>query len=56
MTVRKTKEGEWICDLRPNGVKGKRIRKKFATKGEALSYEKFISNELEDKPWLNSCA
>ena len=52
MTVRKTKEGEWICDLRPNGVKGKRIRKKFATKGEALSYEKFISNELEDKPWL----
>lgn len=52
MTVRKTTEGEWICDLRPNGAKGKRIRKKFATKGEALAYEKYISNELEDKPWL----
>lgn len=52
MTVRKIKDGEWICDLRPNGAKGKRIRKKFATKGEALAYEKFISNELVDKPWL----
>lgn len=25
---------------------------KFATKGEALAYEKYISSELEDKPWL----
>lgn len=52
MAVRKTDDGEWICDLRPNGVKGKRIRKKFKTKGEALAYEKFISNEMEDKPWI----
>ena len=43
MTVRKLGSGEWLCDLRPNGVKGKRIRKKFVTKGEALAYEKFIS-------------
>ncbi|MEN0586708.1 MULTISPECIES: tyrosine-type recombinase/integrase [unclassified Kosakonia] len=41
-----------MCDLRPNGVKGKRIRKKFKTKGEALAYEKYISNEMEDKPWI----
>lgn len=52
MTVRKTPEGDWLCDFRPNGTKGKRIRKKFATKGEALAYEKYISNVLEDKPWL----
>lgn len=52
MTVRKTDDGEWICDLRPNGVKGKRIRKRFKTKGEALAYEKYISNEMEDKPWI----
>lgn len=52
MTVRKLDSGEWLCDLRPNGVKGKRIRKKFVTKGEALAYEKFINAELEDKPWL----
>ncbi|MCG9941588.1 MULTISPECIES: site-specific integrase [Providencia] len=52
MTVRKTESGEWLCDIRPNGVNGKRIRKKFVTKGEALSYEKFILGEMEDKPWL----
>ncbi|MTC69999.1 site-specific integrase [Providencia sp. wls1914] len=52
MTVRKIESGEWLCDIRPNGVNGKRIRKKFVTKGEALSYEKFILGEKEDKPWL----
>ena len=52
MAVRKLENGEWLCDLRPNGVKGKRVRKKFSTKGEALAYEKFISAQLEEKPWL----
>ncbi|WP_421532904.1 phage integrase [Lelliottia amnigena] len=52
MTVKKTDSGEWLCDLRPSGAKGKRIRKKFSTKGEALSYEKFILAQLEDKPWV----
>lgn len=52
MTVRKIDSGEWLCDVRPNGVNGKRIRKKFATKGEALYYEKYILDEMEDKPWL----
>lgn len=52
MAVRKIDSGEWLCDVRPNGVQGKRIRKKFATKGEALAYEKYIASEFEDKPWL----
>ncbi|WP_407207242.1 phage integrase [Citrobacter portucalensis] len=52
MAVRKIESGEWLCDLRPNGAKGKRIRKKFATKGEALAYEKYITSAMEDKPWL----
>lgn len=52
MTVRKLDTGEWLCDLRPNGIKGKRIRKKFVTKGEALAYEKYIASEMEDKPWI----
>ncbi|WP_336241805.1 tyrosine-type recombinase/integrase [Citrobacter freundii] len=52
MAVRKIDSGEWLCDLRPTGVKGKHIRKKFATKGEALAYEKYIASEMEEKPWL----
>lgn len=52
MTVRKMEDGQWICDLRPNGRDGKRIRKLFSTKGEALNYEKYILEETENKPWL----
>ncbi|MBP6083227.1 MAG: site-specific integrase [Providencia sp.] len=52
MTVRKIDSGEWLCDIRPNGVNGKRIRKKFVTKGEALSYEKYTLSEMEDRPWI----
>ena len=36
-----------LCELYPNGAKGKRIRKKFATKGEALAFEQHTIT----KPW-----
>ncbi|HGJ5865932.1 MAG TPA: tyrosine-type recombinase/integrase [Arsenophonus nasoniae] len=52
MTVRKTENSQWLCDLRPNGRDGKRIRKLFSTRGEALNYEKYILEETVDKPWL----
>ena len=55
MSVRKLEDGSkkaWICDVRPNGRNGKRIRKRFATKGEAMAYEKFVLKETDDKPWL----
>lgn len=47
MAVRKNPAGGWICELYPNGPKGKRIRKKFATKGEALAFEQ----HTVQKPW-----
>ncbi|WP_337264676.1 MULTISPECIES: phage integrase [unclassified Serratia (in: enterobacteria)] len=40
MAVRKSPGGKWICEIYPQGREGKRIRKLFATKGEALSYER----------------
>ncbi|MCG7499341.1 tyrosine-type recombinase/integrase [Vibrio sp. Of7-15] len=55
MTVRKLEDGNkkpWLCDVYPQGRKGKRIRKRFATKGEALAYEKFVLKEVDNKPWL----
>ncbi len=56
MTVRKLPSGEWIADFYPenreNGKKGKRVRKKFATKGEALNYERYIMDKIEGKPWV----
>ncbi|ATO31553.1 tyrosine-type recombinase/integrase [Dickeya dianthicola] len=57
MAVRKNPDGGWICELYPNGAKGKRIRKKFATKGEALAFEQYTvqnpwNEEKEDQRTL----
>ncbi|WP_330959035.1 phage integrase [Photobacterium sp. 53610] len=55
MTVRNLKDGNkkpWLCDVYPQGRKGKRVRKRFTTKGEALAYEKHILSEVDNKPWL----
>ncbi|HCK0626374.1 TPA: tyrosine-type recombinase/integrase [Vibrio parahaemolyticus] len=55
MTIRNLKDNSkkpWLCDIYPQGRKGKRVRKRFATKGEALAYEKFVLREVDDKPWL----
>lgn len=36
----------------PNSRDGKRIRRQFATKSEAQSYEKFLKEQAQDKPWV----
>lgn len=40
MAIRKLTNGKWICECYPNGRRGERVRKQFATKGEALSFER----------------
>ncbi|ECW0241166.1 tyrosine-type recombinase/integrase [Salmonella enterica subsp. enterica] len=56
MSVRKLPSGEWIADFytvdRKNGKEGKRVRKKFSTKGEALVFENYTLQKIEDSPWL----
>lgn len=47
MAIRKLPTGGWICEIYPNGAKGKRTRKKFATKGEAIAFEQYEMH----KPW-----
>ncbi|WP_229381183.1 phage integrase [Shewanella psychropiezotolerans] len=42
----------WLCECYPHGRHGKRIRKKFATKGEAAAFELFTMKKVDDKPWL----
>lgn len=51
MAIKKQPSGHWICDIRPWGRSGKRIRKKFTTKGEAAAYEAYIKTEAASKPW-----
>lgn len=52
MSVRKLSTGKWICECYPNGRDGKRVRKQFATKGEAVAFENFTMDEVDNKPWL----
>lgn len=55
MSIRNLKDGNnkpWLCDCYPQGRNGKRVRKRFATKGEALAFERYTMNEVDDKPWL----
>uniref|UniRef100_A0A3B0MAL5 Tyrosine recombinase XerD n=1 Tax=Arsenophonus endosymbiont of Trialeurodes vaporariorum TaxID=235567 RepID=A0A3B0MAL5_9GAMM len=40
MAVSKLPNGKWLCQCFPDGRNGVRIRKRFATKGEALAYER----------------
>ncbi|MGL1099091.1 phage integrase [Vibrio vulnificus] len=57
MSIRNLKDGSkkpWLCECYPQGREGKRVRKRFATKGEATAYETFIMREVDDKPWLGS--
>lgn len=50
MTVRKS-DNKWLVDIRPEGHEGKRVRKKFDTKGEALRYEAFIKSKAIKGEW-----
>lgn len=56
MAVSKLANGKWQAQVFPNGRDGKRVRRQFATKGEALSFEKFLKTQTQDKPWLGEKA
>jgi len=54
MTVRKLTDGKslpWMAELYPQGRDGPRKRKRFATKGEALGWERWILEQAGGKPW-----
>ena len=51
----KKKDGLWLVDIYQNGRSGKRFRKKFETKIEAMRYEKYIlAKASADKDWNES--
>ena len=52
MSVTKLSNGKWQAQVFPNGRNGRRIRRQFATKGEALAFERHIKDQAQEKPWL----
>ena len=54
MTVKKQNDS-WLVDVYPHGRKGKRVRKSFPSKGEALRFERYIlGNASGEQPWNES--
>ncbi|GAB6261816.1 phage integrase [Photobacterium sp. R1] len=45
---------KWLVDIRPAGRDGKRFRRKFDKKSEALAYEKHILARAHNKEWLGT--
>ena len=52
MSVSKLANGKWQAQVFPNGRDGRRIRRQFSTKGEALAFERHVKAQAQDKPWL----
>lgn len=56
MTITKQDSGQYLVDVRPQGRNGKRIRKRFATKGEAQQFERWAIATQNNKEWLDKPA
>ncbi|PPE57058.1 integrase [Pectobacterium brasiliense] len=48
MAVRKQASGKWLCECYPHGREGKRVRKQFATKGEAVAFGRSTIDQSKD--------
>lgn len=51
MSIKKLDDGQYQVDVRPAGRNGKRIRRKFAKKHEAIAFERHILATQHKKPW-----
>ncbi|WP_279146016.1 phage integrase [Photobacterium carnosum] len=51
MTIKNITDGYQV-DVRPQGRAGKRIRKKFKTKAEAMQFEKWVIATQNSKGWI----
>ena len=56
MSVKKLDDGRYEVDVRPTGRNGKRIRKKFDKKSEAIAFEKHTQYNHHNKEWLSKPA
>lgn len=56
MTIKKLDDGRYEVDVRPQGADGKRIRRKFNTKGEASAFERHVLVNFHNKEWIEKPA
>lgn len=51
MTIKKLEDGRYEVDIRPTGRNGKRIRRKFNKKHEAIAFERYVMANHSKKEW-----
>ncbi|WP_338894147.1 phage integrase [Escherichia coli] len=56
MTITKKDNGKYMVDVRPAGRSGKRVRRSFSTKSEAVTFERWIIASANNKEWLEKPA
>ncbi|WP_439827451.1 phage integrase [Aeromonas enteropelogenes] len=53
MSIKKLDDGQYQVDVRPTGRNGKRIRRKFAKKHEAIAFERYVLAHQHEKAWID---
>lgn len=53
MVIKKLEEGQYEVDIRPAGRQGKRVRRRFGTKHEAVLFERYALSDKMQKDWLD---
>ncbi|HBT9370811.1 TPA: tyrosine-type recombinase/integrase [Klebsiella pneumoniae] len=53
MAIKKLDDGRYVVDIRPSGRNGKRIRRRFDKKSEAVAFEKHTQYNHHNKDWLS---
>ncbi|WP_273837899.1 phage integrase [Providencia rettgeri] len=52
MSIKKLEDGRYEVDIRPTGRNGKRIRRKFNKKHEAIAFERYTLANHSEREWL----
>ncbi len=56
MSIKKLDDGRYEVDIRPRGREGRRIRRKFDRKAEALAFERYTLANAQTKEWAGKRA
>ncbi len=54
MSIKRLDDGRYEVDIRPRGREGRRIRRKFDRKAEALAFERYTLANAQTKEWAGS--
>jgi hypothetical protein len=54
MSIKKLEGGQYEVDVWPRGRNGKRIRRRFEKKQEAVLFERYVLANADKKEWLGA--